>query len=113
MEFSKESGDGRRMDEYPFITIFDSEKVVGNIGTFVKGIPNMSAYELGYATGFGTEKLAEIALISKGVGLVRNISSGAFNPNNYQILANPFILRYKGLKHGLGETTFKIGIGVK
>ena len=81
----------------PFVIIFDSEKVVGNIGTFVKGIPNMSAYELGYATGFGTEKLAEIALISKGAGLFGNAARGV----------NPFGLR--GGYGVFGKNGLKIG----
>src|SRR5262249_3767970 len=35
---------------------------------YVQNIPNMSAYELGYDLGYGTEKLAETILLSKGAG---------------------------------------------
>ncbi|MCC5922071.1 MAG: hypothetical protein JJU23_15450, partial [Cyclobacteriaceae bacterium] len=35
---------------------------------YIQNIPNMSAYEMGYDLGFGTEKLAEAVLISKGAG---------------------------------------------
>jgi RHS repeat-associated protein len=43
---------------------------------FVTNIPNMSAYEVGYAVGYGTEKVVESVLLSKGAGLVGNVVRG-------------------------------------
>ncbi|UII31979.1 hypothetical protein LVD17_27200 [Fulvivirga ulvae] len=41
------------------------------IAVAVKNIPNMSAYDLGYATGYGVEKVAEAVLLSKGAGVAK------------------------------------------
>jgi RHS repeat-associated protein len=38
------------------------------VAQYVENIPNMSAYEMGYDLGYGTEKLAESILLSKGAG---------------------------------------------
>jgi len=41
---------------------------------YVQNIPNMSAYEMGYDLGYGTEKVAESVLISKGAGFGLNVA---------------------------------------
>ncbi len=46
------------------------------VGQFVDNIPNMTVYDYGYATGFGTEKVVEGILISKGVGAIGNSIRG-------------------------------------
>ena len=44
---------------------------------FAQKVPNMSSYELGYATGFGVEKAVEAALVTKGAGMVRGALSAS------------------------------------
>jgi RHS repeat-associated core domain len=45
---------------------------------YVQNIPNMSSYQIGYDLGFGTEKLAEAVLISKGAGFGLNAARVGF-----------------------------------
>ncbi len=40
---------------------------------FIDNIPNMSDYEIGYAFGYGVEKLGESALFTRGLGLGTNV----------------------------------------
>ena len=47
-----------------------------SVTDFVTNIPNMSAYDVGYAVGYGTEKVVESVLLSKGAGLVGNAARG-------------------------------------
>jgi len=46
------------------------------VKNFVENIPNMTTYDWGYATGFGTEKVVEGILVSKGVGAIGNSIRG-------------------------------------
>lgn len=47
-------------------------KTVDNTMTFVKNVPSMSAKEVGHAIGYGLEKAAEAAVLSKGAGMAKN-----------------------------------------
>jgi hypothetical protein len=66
---------------------------------YVQNIPNMSSYQIGYGLGYGTEKLAEGILLSKGAGMaggmIRNIRQGAgfsdfFRPGA-TVVSNQFV----------------------
>ncbi len=43
------------------------------VNNYVNKIPTMSAYEIGYDVGYGSEKITEAVLISKGTGLAVNV----------------------------------------
>jgi hypothetical protein len=93
------------------------------VNDYVSNIPNMSAYELGHDVGFVSEKVVEIALVSRGSSLTVNAlknTSGmingvpkVLNPKNYQLLKKPLVFRKLSLKKGLGETTFQIVLRYK
>ncbi|GAA4276540.1 DUF6443 domain-containing protein [Aquimarina mytili] len=44
--------------------------LAASIYSTAQDVPNMTNYEIGYGLGYGTEKIAETILFSKGVGLV-------------------------------------------
>ncbi len=52
---------------------------------YIENIPNMSSYEIGYDLGYGTEKLAETLILTKGANFVatgirfRSIGAAAFH----------------------------------
>ncbi len=50
--------------------------IVSNVSSYVANIPNMSSYDIGYGLGFGFEKAAEIALVSRGAGLMNAARGG-------------------------------------
>ncbi|MFT0716759.1 RHS repeat-associated core domain-containing protein [Flagellimonas lutimaris] len=43
----------------------------------ISDIPQMSAYEIGYGVGYGTEKIVEGVLVSKGAGVVVNTAKSS------------------------------------
>jgi hypothetical protein len=47
------------------------------VNDYVSNIPNMSAYELGHDVGFVSEKVLEIALVSRGTSLTVNVVRGS------------------------------------
>lgn len=44
-----------------------------SISSYIENIPSMSAYEIGYDVGYGTEKVGETIIGSKGVGALGNL----------------------------------------
>lgn len=56
---------------------------------------------------------ATILAFSPAVLEAGAIEGGILNPKNYQLLKKPLVFRNVGLKSGLGETTFQIGLRYK
>lgn len=54
------------------ISLMKKAEMVDGMVAGIKNIPNMTKDEWGHAIGFGTEKLVEGALLSKGAGLAKN-----------------------------------------
>ena len=52
-------------------------QAASGISDFAGRIPDMSAYDAGYAIGYGVEKVGEAVLISKGAGAVGNVVRGS------------------------------------
>ncbi|WP_417199891.1 RHS repeat domain-containing protein [Bizionia sp.] len=52
-------------------------QMASSIGDYMSNIPSMSAYEVGYDMGYGTEKIVEGVVLTRGVGLGMNVWRGA------------------------------------
>ena len=54
------------------------DQLAYSVVNYVENIPNMSAYEMGYDLGFGSEKLLETAVLTRGVGFGANVAKYGF-----------------------------------
>jgi len=93
-----------------------------SVSDYIDNIPSMSAYEIGHDLGYGSEKLLESALLSKGVGFGANVAkhgvggamwkSSTFGPRSYLFgRKNSFMLN--GRKGILNRGYFRTGWGCK
>ncbi|WP_159292032.1 hypothetical protein, partial [Tenacibaculum maritimum] len=61
------------------------------VNNYVNKIPTMSAYEIGYDVGYGSEKIAETVLVSKGaemaINAVKTSVGGAAGLTNVQLVS--------------------------
>ena len=69
-----------------------------------KQLPNMTAYDFGYQSGFASEKIIEAVALSKGVGLATNAVKSAATASRASSLGNAA----RGSKQ-----IFEIGDGVR
>jgi len=83
-------------------------QAANGVGNYVTNLSNMSAYEIGYDFGYGTEKILEAVVLSKGVGFSTNASRNVLTHGIKGSTAN-FVFKNSSLFNN--NNWFRLGKG--